>query len=179
MRLKERNQEEKPDLQRFLICALKTKPPRAAVAFLWWVLANGSSRYPHQFFPKRLHELIERQTAIWKKEREAAAAAEGKETEEAGKEADKDKEVNLEPLTPEEEEEQKELQAKGFSEWTKRDFNAFLKASGEHGRTSYEEIAKEVEKSIDEVKKYAKVFWARYQEIDGTSNLWKLNSSLS
>ena len=34
-----------------------------------------------------------------------------------------------------------------------------------YDRNAIEEIAEEIEKSVDDVKKYAKVFWERYKEL--------------
>ena len=54
----------------------------------------------------------------------------------------------------------------GFADWSKKDFTAFVKACERFGRDRLQDIAADVEgKTLDEVKKYSKVFWARHQEI--------------
>lgn len=52
----------------------------------------------------------------------------------------------------------------GF-DWTKKDFTTFVKACEKHGRKDYENIAKDLTKTLDEVKEYSKVFWKRLKEI--------------
>lgn len=41
---------------------------------------------------------------------------------------------NAEPLTEDEEEEKEQLTAEGFANWTKREFQAFIRGSEVHGR---------------------------------------------
>ena len=56
--------------------------------------------------------------------------------------------------------------SKGFLNWTKRDFNQFIKANEKYGRDDIENIAKEVEgKTPDEVMQYSAVFWERCAEL--------------
>lgn len=44
----------------------------------------------------------------------------------------------------------------------------FINACAKYGRKNLEAIATETEgKTLDEVKKYSKAFWARYKEISG------------
>lgn len=51
------------------------------------------------------------------------------------RQAEQDKIAEAEPLTEEEEEEKEALAAdQGFKNWTKRDYNSFIAASGKHGR---------------------------------------------
>jgi hypothetical protein len=71
-----------------------------------------------------------------------------------------------EPLTEEEVKEKEELSTKGFENWSKRDFNNFLKGQERHGKENMAAIAAEIEgKSEDDVLSYSKVFWARYKEL--------------
>ncbi|KAK2492107.1 hypothetical protein MC885_001442, partial [Smutsia gigantea] len=61
-----------------------------------------------------------------------------------------------EPLTPEETEEKEKLLTQGFTNWTKRDFNQFIKANEKYGRDDIDNIAREVEgKSPEEVMEYS------------------------
>ncbi|XP_069922563.1 probable global transcription activator SNF2L1 isoform X10 [Oryctolagus cuniculus] len=71
-----------------------------------------------------------------------------------------------EPLTQEETEEKEKLLTQGFTNWTKRDFNQFIKANEKYGRDDIDNIAREVEgKSPEEVMEYSAVFWERCNEL--------------
>mmetsp|Transcript_12989 Transcript_12989/g.34536 ORF Transcript_12989/g.34536 Transcript_12989/m.34536 type:complete len:1051 (+) Transcript_12989:23-3175(+) len=64
-------------------------------------------------------------------------------------------------LTDKEIAEKEKLLAEGFSEWSKKDFQAFVKACERHGRADMPSIAAEIEgKEEKEVKAYSKAFWA-------------------
>ncbi|RUO96478.1 SWI/SNF-related matrix-associated actin-dependent regulator of chromatin subfamily A member 5, partial [Jimgerdemannia flammicorona] len=79
---------------------------------------------------------------------------------------------NADPLTEDETAEKEELLNKGFDNWSKKDFNNFVNACAKHGRNQLASIADEVEgKTLDEVKKYSKVFWARYKELSDYEKL--------
>ncbi len=70
------------------------------------------------------------------------------------------------PLTEEEQEEKQQLSQLGFAEWNRRDFQQFINGSARYGRHDHEGIASEVDnKTVQEVRQYAKVFWQRYTEI--------------
>merc|ERR1719443_744973 len=71
-----------------------------------------------------------------------------------------------EPLSEAEIEEKDRLLEAGFSNWNKREFNAFIRANEKHGREDIESIANEIEgKTYEEVKEYSAVFWERHQEL--------------
>ncbi|KAK1277296.1 putative chromatin-remodeling complex ATPase chain [Acorus gramineus] len=71
------------------------------------------------------------------------------------------------PLTPEEREEKEQLLEEGFSTWTRRDFNTFIRACEKYGRNDIKSIASEMEgKTEEEVERYAKVFRERYRELN-------------
>ncbi|KTG37586.1 hypothetical protein cypCar_00030283 [Cyprinus carpio] len=71
-----------------------------------------------------------------------------------------------EPLNEEELEEKENLLSQGFTIWTKRDFNQFIKANEKWGRDDIENIAREVEgKTPEEVMEYSAVFWERCNEL--------------
>lgn len=54
----------------------------------------------------------------------------------------------------------------GFTNWTKRDFNQFIKANEKYGRDDIENISKDVEgKTSEEVIQYSEVFWDRCQDL--------------
>ncbi|OIT35863.1 iswi chromatin-remodeling complex atpase chr17 [Nicotiana attenuata] len=72
-----------------------------------------------------------------------------------------------EPLTAEEQEEKEKLLEEGFSTWSRRDFNAFIRACEKYGRNDIKSIAAEMEgKTEEEVVRYAKVFKERYKELN-------------
>jgi SWI/SNF-related matrix-associated actin-dependent regulator of chromatin subfamily A member 5 len=127
--------------------------------------------HDYQFYPPRLRELYDRETAYYRKEigykvplpegdddtlseREAERALDQQEIDDAT------------PLTEEEQEEKEKLATQGFGDWNRRDFQQFINASGKYGRHDYERIAQDVDnKTAAEIKQYAKVFWQRYKEI--------------
>ncbi|KAK3394894.1 chromatin remodelling complex ATPase chain ISW1 [Podospora didyma] len=127
--------------------------------------------HDYQFYPPRLRDLQDRETAFYRKEigykiplpdgdddnlseREAERALDQQEID------------NATPLTEEEQEEKQKLAQQGFGEWNRRDFQQFINGSGRYGRTDYEGIALEVDsKTPSEIKAYAKVFWQRFTEI--------------
>ena len=57
----------------------------------------------------------------------------------------------------------------GFTNWTKRDFNQFIRLHEKYGRDEIDNISKEVEgKTPDEVVEYSKVFWERNHELQAS-----------
>ena len=72
-------------------------------------------------------------------------------------------EFNLDSLPPLLSEEQKEekasLLAEGFSDWSRHHYNAFVKASGKYGRSSYAKIANDVGKPVSAVQTFSEAFW--------------------
>ena len=57
-----------------------------------------------------------------------------------------------EPLSEEEQAEKEELLKQGFTNWSKRDFNQFIKANEKYGRDDIDSISKDVEgKTPEEV----------------------------
>ncbi|XP_042214023.1 chromatin-remodeling complex ATPase chain Iswi-like isoform X1 [Homarus americanus] len=121
-----------------------------------------------QFFPPRLFELLDKEIYFYRKtvsykvpknpEFMAEAARIQKEEQQKIDEA--------EPVTEEEMEERDSLLTQGFLNWSKRDFNQFIKANEKFGRDDIENIAKEVEgKTPDEVMEYSAVFWERCSEL--------------
>ncbi|CAL8083605.1 unnamed protein product [Orchesella dallaii] len=121
-----------------------------------------------QFFPPRLFELLDqeiyfyRKTLGYKVPRNPDLGADAaKIQKEEQKKID-----DAHPLSEEEQIERDTLLTKGFTNWTKRDFNQFIKASEKFGRDDIENIAKEVEgKTPEEVIEYSAVFWERCHEL--------------
>ena len=127
--------------------------------------------HDYQFFPEKLQDLQERETAWFRKEigykvplpdREDMDEEE-KEAERALEQAEIDEAT---PLTEEEQEEKARLSEIGFAHWNRRDFQQFINGSAKYGRTNYAGIALEVDgKNEKEIKEYAKAFWQRYRDI--------------
>ncbi|KAL3505775.1 hypothetical protein ACH5RR_031157 [Cinchona calisaya] len=79
-----------------------------------------------------------------------------------------------EPLTAEEQEEKERLLEEGFSTWSRRDFNTFIRACEKYGRNDIKGIASEMEgRTEDEVERYAKVFKERYKELNDYDRIIK------
>ncbi|KAI5474957.1 chromatin remodelling complex ATPase chain ISW1 [Pseudohyphozyma bogoriensis] len=125
-----------------------------------------------KFFPPRLSELQAKEALYVKKTQghivelrvdpEAGPEELEAEREEAQAEIDA-----AEPLTAEEEAEKEDLSGLGFDNWSKREYQAFIRGCEAHGRENFEGIQTEVpSKTIEEVKEYAGVFWDRYTEIE-------------
>ncbi|RZC80830.1 hypothetical protein C5167_043413 [Papaver somniferum] len=80
----------------------------------------------------------------------------------------------VDPLTSEEQEEKEQLLEAGFSSWTRRDFNTFIRACEKYGRSDIKSIAAEMEgKTEEEVQRYAKVFKERYKELNDYDRIIK------
>ncbi|EAS35192.3 chromatin remodelling complex ATPase chain ISW1 [Coccidioides immitis RS] len=124
-----------------------------------------------QFFPPKLRELQDKETAYFHKEiGYKAVLPEGTEEDLSDREAERELEQqeidNANPLTEEEKAEKERLSEQGFATWNRRDFQQFVNGSAKFGRTDYEGIATEVDSKIpEEIKEYAKVFWKRYTEL--------------
>ena len=103
---------------------------------------------------------VRRKTYEWNKENEKK-----KDDQEAPVE-EKEEPNAPQPITDEEKAEMDTLLNQGFTEWSRRDFQAFCRLSEKYGRDSLESIASELEgKTLKEVKDYAAVFWQRYKEV--------------
>lgn len=127
--------------------------------------------HDYQFYPSRLRELQDRETAYYRKEiGYKVPISDGDAdtlTEREAERAQNQQEIDdATPLNEEEQEEKQKLSLQGFGDWNKRDFQQFINASAKHGRTAYEQIAQDIDsKTIAEVKAYAKAFWQRHTEI--------------
>ena len=70
------------------------------------------------------------------------------------------------PLSEAERAEYEKLLDGGFSNWNRRDFQAYCRACEKFGRADPEGMAEEIEgKTVEEVKAYNEVFWKRYEEV--------------
>uniref|UniRef100_A0A1I8PAI2 Chromatin-remodeling complex ATPase chain Iswi n=1 Tax=Stomoxys calcitrans TaxID=35570 RepID=A0A1I8PAI2_STOCA len=121
-----------------------------------------------QFFPPRLFEILDQEIYYFRK----TVGYKVPKNSELGSEATKvqreeqRKIDEAEPLTEEELAEKESLLNLGFTNWSKRDFNQFIKANEKYGRDDIENIAKDVEgKTPEEVIEYNAVFWERCHEL--------------
>lgn len=121
-----------------------------------------------QFFPPRLFELLDQEIYFYRK----TLGYKVPKNPELGPEASKQQKEEQrkidesEALTEEEQIEKESLLTHGFTNWSKRDFNQFIKANEKYGRDDIENIAKEVEgKTPEEVMEYSAVFWERCHEL--------------
>jgi len=121
-----------------------------------------------QFYPPRLFELLDqeiyhyRQTVGYKVPLNQDLGVDSKRVQ---KEEQK-KIDDAEELTEDEQIEKEDLLKEGFSNWSKRDFNQFIRLNEKYGRDDIDNISGEVEgKSAEEVKDYAKTFWERCNEL--------------
>ncbi|QLG71129.1 hypothetical protein HG535_0B01670 [Zygotorulaspora mrakii] len=75
--------------------------------------------------------------------------------------------ANAQPLTEEEENQKSEWEKEGFPNWSKTDFRKFISASGKYGRNSIQAITLDLApKTYDEVREYAKSFWAYIERVE-------------
>uniref|UniRef100_T1JJZ1 Chromatin-remodeling complex ATPase chain Iswi n=1 Tax=Strigamia maritima TaxID=126957 RepID=T1JJZ1_STRMM len=121
-----------------------------------------------QFFPPRLFELLDKEIYYYRKTIGYKVPKNpdlGSDANRAQKEEQK-KIDDSEPLNEDEGIEKEKLLTEGFTNWTKRDFNQFIKANEKFGRDDIESIAREVEgKTPEEVMEYSAVFWDRCNEL--------------
>merc|ERR1719410_2690273 len=121
-----------------------------------------------QFFPPRLFELLDneiyhyRQTVGYRVPLNTDLGPEAKKLQkEEQRKIDEAYELN-----DEEQEEKEDLLTQGFTNWSKRDFNQFIRLHEKYGRDDIDAISKEIEgKSPEEVKDYSGIFWERCQEL--------------
>ena len=75
---------------------------------------------------------------------------------------------NAPDFTEEDEAEKQSLVEQAYTNWTKRDFLAFISACAKYGRTDMDNIKNAINsKTPEEVIEYATAFWKRYTEING------------
>lgn len=121
-----------------------------------------------QFFPPRLFELLDKEIYYYRK----SIGYKVPRNPDLGSDAarvqkDEQKKIDdADQLTDDEIGEKERLLTEGFTNWTKRDFNQFIKANEKYGRDDIESIAREVEgKNPEEVMEYSAVFWDRCNEL--------------
>jgi len=121
-----------------------------------------------QFFPSRLFELLDQEIYHYRKMMGYKVPLNtdlGSDAKKAQKEEQR-RVDEAEELSEEEQEEKEDLLLQGFTNWTKRDFNQFIRLHEKYGRAEIDSISKEIEgKSPEEVVEYSKAFWERNNEL--------------
>jgi len=122
-----------------------------------------------QFYPKRLFELFDKEIYAYRKEIGFKAPKPEDLTEKEADQAQCDEQAKIDsakPLTEDEMIEREELLSQGFDQWSRREFQQFLKANEKYGRTELDSIAQELEtKTLSEIEEYSEVFWSRFKEL--------------
>ncbi|XP_077293323.1 nucleosome-remodeling ATPase imitation SWI isoform X2 [Arctopsyche grandis] len=121
-----------------------------------------------QFFPPRLFELLDQEIYFFRKTLNYKVPRNPELGPDAAKiQREEQRKIDeSDQLTEKEVHEKEQLLTQGFTNWTKRDFNQFIKANEKFGRDDLENIAKEVEgKTPEEVMEYSAVFWERCHEL--------------
>lgn len=133
--------------------------------------------YDHQFFPPKLMELYEMEKNYYKKQTNysvplRSGTAKDLAERELEQKLEQEEIENSRPLTEEEKELKQELLTQGFNNWNRKDFIHFILVCTKYGRNAISLIAAEFEdKTVEEVRDYARAFWTRYEEIDGYEKL--------
>merc|ERR1719322_2196542 len=122
-----------------------------------------------QFFPPRLFELLDQEIYHFRQcvgYRVPLNTDLGPEAKKIQKEEQR-KIDEADELTEEE-----HLLTQGFTNWSKRDFNQFIRLHEKYGRDEIDSISKEIEgKTPEEVVEYSKTFWERCQELQDIDRL--------
>ncbi|KAI0304101.1 SNF2 family N-terminal domain-containing protein [Russula brevipes] len=127
-----------------------------------------------QFFPPKLAELQERELAVYKRLNEIPATLRDPQGEddtpeklEAEQQAAQEFIDTAEALTEEELQEKEELISQGFEDWSRRDFQQFVRALESYGWTEdFELLASEIQdKTPQDVAVYYPVFRKKWKEL--------------
>ncbi|KAI0721210.1 P-loop containing nucleoside triphosphate hydrolase protein [Fomitopsis betulina] len=127
-----------------------------------------------QFFPPRLAELQEQELAAHKRANEIPATLrdptgpeDTPEKLEEERQAAQEFIDNAEPLTEKQLAEKEALIAQGFEDWSRRDFQQFIRGLETYGWTDdYELLASEIQdKTVDDVAAYYPVFKKKWKEL--------------
>merc|ERR1712141_890555 len=127
-----------------------------------------------QFFPGRLFELLDQEIYHYRNMvgyKVPLNTDLGSEAKKIQKEEQR-RVDEADELTEEEQEEKEDLLTQGFTNWSKRDFNQFIRLHEKYGRDEIDSISKEIEgKTPEEVVEYSKTFWERCQELQDIDRL--------
>lgn len=121
-----------------------------------------------QFFPPRLFELLDKEIYYYRKTINYKAPLNPDLGDNAEKHRKQEQKMidKSEPLNEDEQLEKEELLQDGFINWSRRDFNQFIKMCEKYGRDDMQSVSREIEgKTPEEVIQYAQVFWERYSEL--------------
>ncbi|GAA6036132.1 hypothetical protein JCM8097_006631 [Rhodosporidiobolus ruineniae] len=130
-----------------------------------------------KFFPEAVQNFQEKELLYFRKQKGEKATLRVDENAsaeelEAERQEEQDAIDNAEPLTEEEKAEKEELMQLGFVDWTKREFQAFVRGMEMYGRDDYEAIHRELpSKTVQEIKTYAETFWERYTELEESERI--------
>lgn len=133
-----------------------------------------------QFYPARLAELQDRETAAYQRSIgyrvPAKEVGDGQTADDVEAERKREQEYidTAEALTEEEVEEKEQLAQEGFGNWNRREFQIFVRGCERYGRKAYALIAADMpdaSKTEKEVREYSKVFWDRIDELADSSKL--------
>ena len=114
----------------------------------WRVMIGGG--HPFQFFPTEELDKLDQKEDVWNQYL----------NEKTRRRTRGDKSEKPEKFTEDDSNRRLELLEQGFSDWTKREFNDFIKGCETFGRTDIKQISEEIEtKTAQEVTDYATVFW--------------------
>lgn len=127
-----------------------------------------------QFYPPRLAELQNKETDWHRKsinyQVPVREPEEGETLEqvEAEQKEEQERIDNAVPLSEEEIAEKETLVGEGFHDWQRRHFQSFIRALEKYGRDDMEKVVTDVaDRTEDEVREYAAVFFERYKELKG------------
>ena len=113
-----------------------------------------------QFYPERLYQIFEKETAAYRSKIEARKAG------------NYDEEADYGGLTEEEEGLKDKMLQQGYSNWSRKDFMQFIKACERHGRKDVANITLEMEgKTEKEIRSYMKAFKQNYKKVNGWERL--------
>ncbi|CAG0914670.1 unnamed protein product [Notodromas monacha] len=127
-----------------------------------------------QFFPTKLFELLEKEIVHYRKTVNYRIPRTPDLTPEEIARVDEEQRMidEAEPLDEEEIALKEKLLQDGFTNWSRRDFNQFVKANEKHGRNNLDAICREVDgKTPKEVEEYAQVFWERVNELQDAERI--------
>ena len=126
----------------------------------WRIMIGGG--HPFQFFPTEELDELDQKEDVWNQYL----------NEKTRRRTRGDKSEKPEKFTEDDSNRRLELLEQGFSDWTKREFNDFIKGCESFGRNEIKQIAEEVEtKTITEVKDYASVFWSNIDSLPNGKEL--------
>uniref|UniRef100_A0A5S6PYK1 Uncharacterized protein n=1 Tax=Trichuris muris TaxID=70415 RepID=A0A5S6PYK1_TRIMR len=127
------------------------------------------------FYPPRLMHLYEMEVYYYRKTIGYKAPKLSDMPPEEAEKKQKEEQRKIDearPLNEQELAEKECLLTKGFSNWSRRDFQQFVKANEKYGRSDMANISKEVDgKTPEEVQNYSMTFWARVHELNDAERI--------